>query len=156
MAVFDRAFDVNVRAVALGMRAAAGAMRSGGGGAIVVTASTAGFGGGPGRWPYSASKAAVINLVQSVAIDLALDGIRVNAVCPGPVHTAMTARHRGTDGYERLRRAVPQQRWAEPHEVAAAIAFLASAEASFITGVALPVDGGVSASNGLALPPGEG
>lgn len=153
LAVFDRVVDVNLRAVVLGLRAVAPAMRAGGGGSVVVTASTSALGGEPGRWPYNAAKAAVVNLVRAVAIDLALDGIRVNAVCPGPVHTGMTERLRGTERYESLRRMVPQQRWGEASEVAEVIAFLASPAASFVTGVALPVDGGVSAGNGQALPP---
>ncbi|HQV57241.1 MAG TPA: SDR family oxidoreductase, partial [Ilumatobacteraceae bacterium] len=153
MAVFDRVIDVNVRAVALGIRAAIPAMRATGGGSIVVTASTSGLGGEPRRWPYNTSKAAVLNLVRAAAIDLALEGIRVNAVCPGPVHTGMTDKYRGTDGYEQLRSMIPQQRWGDPDEVAQAIVFLASSAASFITGVALPVDGGISAGNSQSIPP---
>jgi 3-oxoacyl-[acyl-carrier protein] reductase len=153
MAVFDATYQVNVRAVALGIRAVIGAMRDAGGGSIVVTASTAGLGGEQRRWPYNTSKAAVINLVRAAAIDLALDGIRVNAVCPGPVHSGMTEHFRGAAGYDDLRRMIPQQRWGDADEVAQAIAFLASPEASFITGTALPVDGGISAGNGHSLPP---
>lgn len=151
--VFDRVMDVNLRAVVLGIRAVAAPMREGGGGSVVVTASTSGLGGEPGRWAYNAAKAAVINLVRATAIELALDRIRVNAVCPGPVHTGMTESIRGTERYETLRRVVPLQRWGDADEVAAAIGFLASGEASFITGVALPVDGGVTAGNGQMLPP---
>lgn len=157
MAVLDRCYQLNVRAVALGIRAAIAPMRAGGGGSIVVTASTAGLGGEKGRWPYNTTKAAVLNLVRSASIDLALDRIRVNAICPGPVRSGMTDKHLGTDVGEGLRRMIPMQRWGDPDEVAAAIVFLASPEASFITGVALPVDGGVSAGNGHSLPPqGEG
>lgn len=152
MAVFDRTMEINVRAVALGIRAAIPAMKTGGG-SIVITASTAGLGGETRRWPYNAAKAAVINLMRSAAIDLAHHRIRVNAVCPGPTHSAMTAKFRDTGGYDELRRMIPLQRWGEPGEVAAAIAFLASPEASYITGVALPVDGGITAGNGHSLPP---
>lgn len=131
--------------------------RTVGGGSIVVTASTAGLGGEKGRWPYNTTKAAVINLVRSASIDLALDRIRVNAICPGPVRSGMTDEHLATEVGEGLRRMIPMQRWGDPDEVAAAIVFLASREASFITGVALPVDGGISAGNGHSLPPqGEG
>jgi NAD(P)-dependent dehydrogenase (short-subunit alcohol dehydrogenase family) len=153
MAVFDAAFDVNVRAVALGIRACIAPMRAGGGGSIVVTSSTAGLGGEARRWPYATTKAAVLNLVRSAAIELALDGIRVNAVCPGPVRTAMTARLTGGPDGENLRKMIPMQRWGEADELAKVIGFLASPDASFVTGAVLPVDGGLSAANGHSLPP---
>ncbi|CAN5427582.1 SDR family oxidoreductase [soil metagenome] len=150
---FDRAIEVNVRAVVLGMRAAVPAMRERGGGRIVVTASTSGLGGDPSMWPYNAAKGAVINLVRAVSIDLAADAITVNAVCPGPTETAMTAGLKAaTDRYEELRRALPMQRWGRPEGVAAVIAFLASPAASFVTGVAVPVDGGVTASTAQFRP----
>lgn len=149
----ERVLAVNVVAVVLGMRAAVPALRRAGGGAVVVTASTSGLGGDPGLWPYNASKGAVVNLVRATALDLAADGIRVNAVCPGPTETAMTAGIRGVpEVYEGLRRHIPLQRWGRADEVAAAISFLASRDASFVTGVALPVDGGVTASTGQFLP----
>ena len=150
---FDRVIDVNVRAVVLGMRAAIPDMRRAGGGAIVVTASTSGIGGDPNMWPYNTSKGAVINLVRATAIDLAADNIRVNAVCPGPTETGMTIGIRHVpEIYDGLRRHIPMQRWGKPSELAAAISFLASPDASFITGVALPVDGGITANTGQFLP----
>jgi len=152
IAMLDRAFDVNVRAALLGIRAVIPAMREAGGGSIVVTASTSGLGGEPRRWPYNTSKAAVLNLMRCAAIDLALDRIRVNAVCPGPVHTGMTEGIRGTDRYETLRRVVPMQRWGDADEVADVILYLLSSRASFVTGVTIPVDGGISAGNGQTLP----
>ena len=153
--VFDRSIDVNLRAVVLGIRAAVPALRRAGGGSVVITASNTGLRGETRRWPYAAAKAGVINLARSLAIDLGPERIRVNAVCPGPTITGMTAGMPTDDPerYDRLRRMVPLQRWAEPRETAEAIVWLASPSASFVTGVALPVDGGITASTGQAPPP---
>lgn len=149
MSMFDKVMDVNVRAVALGMRAALPALRKVSGGAIVVTGSTSGIGADPGLWTYNASKAAVINLAKAVALDVAHEGIRVNAVCPGPTKTGMTEPMRNrSDVDQTMRNIVPMARWGESSELAAAVSFLLSPDASFITGVALPVDGGVTATTG--------
>ena len=149
MAMFDKVMDVNVRAVALGMRAALPQLREVDGGALLVTGSTSGLAADPAGWTYNASKAAVINMARAVALDVAHEGIRVNAVCPGPTKTGMTQTVRDREeSSETMRRAVPMARWGEASELAAAVSFLLSPDASFITGVALPVDGGVTANTG--------
>jgi meso-butanediol dehydrogenase/(S,S)-butanediol dehydrogenase/diacetyl reductase len=117
------------------------------GGCIVNTCSISGLYGDPGLVAYNTAKGAVANLTRNLAIDHAGDGIRVNSVCPGGVNTPMLRRvlDRYGDEYERL---IPLGRAAEPVEIAAAIAFLASTDASYITGHNLVVDGGVTAATG--------
>ncbi|MFM1752572.1 MAG: hypothetical protein RL119_1534, partial [Actinomycetota bacterium] len=88
--VFDRTYEVNVRSVLLGIRAAVPGLRRRGGGRIVITASTSGIGADPNMWPYNSSKAAAINLGRAAAVDLGADRINVNIVCPGPTETGMT------------------------------------------------------------------
>ncbi|MEP1123983.1 MAG: SDR family oxidoreductase [Ilumatobacter sp.] len=155
---FDRAMDVNVRAVALGIRAVTPTLREQGeGGRIVVTASTSGIGADPRMWAYNTSKAAVINLARAAAIDLGADGITVNAVCPGPTETAMTSGLAAMpDVHDELRRRIPLQRWGRPEEVAAMIAFVSSPEASFVNGAVIPVDGGITANTGQFSPGSRG
>lgn len=151
---FDDVLDVNLRGVVLGLRAAVPALRRRGKGAVVVTASVSGLGGDPDMWAYNAAKGGAINLVRAAAVDLAADGIRVNAVCPGPIETPMTERivRDDRETYEELRGNIPLGRWGRADDVAAAIAFLASDDASFLTGVVLPVDGGVTAKSGQFRP----
>ena len=123
-------------------------------GAIVNQSSILGLRAGPALSPYTASKAAVIGLTIALAADLAEKGIRVNALCPGTIDTAMpwayAASVLGADNVELAREGFSARqlikRLGTPDEVAAAAVFLASDDASFITGVALPVDGGWSAA----------
>lgn len=151
--VFDRTWEVNVRAVLLGIRAAVPALRRRGGGRIAVTASTSGIAADPGMWPYNSAKAAVINLVRGAALDLARDDITVNAICPGPTETGMTAGIRDVPSvHQALARAVPMQRWGRADEVAAVIEFFVSEASSFVTGAVVPVDGGITASTGQFAP----
>jgi NAD(P)-dependent dehydrogenase (short-subunit alcohol dehydrogenase family) len=122
--------------------------KSGRGGSIVFTSSAAGLTGSYTTPLYSLTKAGVIGFVKSLAAHLAPEGIRVNAVCPGPVRTPMLAgfMQKGADATDEVAKLyssrVPLGRVAEAEEIAQAVVFLASDEASYITGVPLPVDGG--------------
>jgi len=121
------------------------------GGSIICTASVAGLRSGAGGAAYSASKAGVINLVQTAAQQLSGSGIRVNAIAPGLIETGMTkpiydiARDRGQE--HRLGGLTPLQRGGDPHEIARAALFLASDESSYVNGATLVVDGGLSSSH---------
>ena len=121
------------------------------GGSIICTASVAGLRSGAGGAAYSASKAGVINLVQTAAQQLCGSGIRVNAICPGLIETGMTrpiydmARAKGQE--QRIGELNPLGRGGQPDEIAGAALFLASDEASYVNGAALVVDGGLSSSH---------
>jgi len=148
-AEWDETFDVNVKGAFLMTRAALAALRASGG-AIVNVASYVALVGFAGAAAYAASKAALVGLTRSLALDHAREGLRVNAVCPGSVDTDMI--HTAWQAFpdpDAARRAWeekhPLGRIATADEVAAAILFLASDEAGFITGTALPVDGGITA-----------
>jgi NAD(P)-dependent dehydrogenase (short-subunit alcohol dehydrogenase family) len=119
-------------------------------GSIVCTASVAGLKSGASGHPYGASKAGVISLVQTTAYSLSGTGVRINAVCPGLIETGMTkpifdnAKSRGTD--HKIGQLNPLKRAGQPHELAAMGLFLASDDASYVNGQAIPVDGGLTAS----------
>lgn len=118
-------------------------------GCIVNTASVSGTGGDWGMSPYNASKGGVVNLTRALALDLGKKGIRVNAVCPSLTRTGMTTKMLGNEALmDKFLERIALGRICEPEEVAAVIAFLASDDASFMTGAIVAVDGGVSASNG--------
>jgi meso-butanediol dehydrogenase/(S,S)-butanediol dehydrogenase/diacetyl reductase len=150
LAEWHAIFAVNVTGMFLVARAVIPVMRaSSGGGAIVTTGSISGMFGEPALAAYTASKAAVVNLTRQMAIDFARDGIRVNCVCPGWVDTGFNDPQFEHDGLseqdiaELIDRTVPMGRQGLPEEMAAAVAFLASADASYITGQTLLVDGGL-------------
>jgi meso-butanediol dehydrogenase / (S,S)-butanediol dehydrogenase / diacetyl reductase len=117
------------------------------GGSVVNVASVAGLGGDPGMTIYNAAKGAVVNVTRSLAVEFAARGVRVNAVAPSLTATDATADIPADDVAEFLRR-IPMGRAAEPAEVADVIAFLAGQDARFVTGVVLPVDGGLRAGSG--------
>ncbi len=150
---WNKIYGVNVLGAVYTTKYVAGHMQERKTGAIVNTASVAGIRSGAGGNAYSASKAALISFTQTSACDLGGYAIRVNAVCPGLIETGMTkrvfdlAREKGKS--DKLGSRCELRRYGRPEEIAAAILFLASDEASYITGQALPVDGGNTASLNL-------
>lgn len=151
LATWQHVLAVNTTGVFLTVQVAIPQLRRRGGGAIVVVSSVGGLRGSAGYSAYVASKHGVIGLMRSLANELADDGIRVNAVCPGTVDTPMLDAQAAELG---LRRADADARWAADHlvarlitpgEVAEAIAWLASEGSAMVTGVALPVDAGMLA-----------
>lgn len=142
---------VNLIGPFLAIRHAAPLMIAQGRGSIVCTASVAGLRANAGGNPYSASKAGVVNLVQTAANSFIGTGVRVNAVCPGLIETGMTrpvfdyARSRGSEA--NLGQLNPMQRYGNPEEIAAAALFLASDDASYVNGQAIAVDGGLSSTH---------
>lgn len=148
---WQQILQVNLIGPFLAIKYVAPHMVAQGHGAIVCTASVAGLRANAGGSPYSASKAGVISLVQTIANELIGSGVRINAVCPGLIETGMTkrifdyAKERGTiDNVGQLN---PLQRHGEPHEIAHMAAFLASDDASYVNGQAMAVDGGLSSTH---------
>jgi len=147
--LWDQVFAINIRAIFLFCRAAIPVMREQGGGAIVNIASISGLLGDFGMGAYNASKGAVVNFTRSLALECASHGIRVNALCPGLVDTAMSAGglERAEDRAHWMDR-IPMGRPARPEEMAAVAAFLASDDASYMTGSIVAADGGITAHTG--------
>lgn len=141
-AAYDQTFDTNVKGLILTVQKALPLMSSGG--SIILTGSTTGVMGTPGFSLYSASKAAVRNLARSWALDLKGTGIRVNVLSPGPTRTDLAIEVVGEEFIESLGAGTPIGRIGEPSEIAAAVAFLASSDSSFMTGSEVFVDGGLA------------
>lgn len=148
-AVWDRLYALNVRSTVIACRAVLPAMRRQGGGSIVNMASISGLRGDPGWAAYNSAKAAIINLTQCLAWEVGRHGIRANVVCPGPIASPRMLGSLPDHGVmAAFDRACAIGRMGRPEEAAAAILFLASDEASFVTGAALVVDGGLTARTG--------
>jgi len=143
---WERVLAVNLTGVFLCCKAAIPAMRQAGGGAIVNISSSVGWVyAAPGIAAYAASKFGVTGLTKAMACDHLPDGIRVNCICPGPTDTPLLRASRPPDQFQAFIEAQPIGRLGAAEEIAAAALFLASEEASFVTGVAMPVDGGQAA-----------
>jgi meso-butanediol dehydrogenase/(S,S)-butanediol dehydrogenase/diacetyl reductase len=148
----SKVLDVNVKGVYFGLKHVIPVMTEQKSGAIINTASVAGLSGSPGMAPYVTSKHAVIGLTKCAALEVADQGVRVNAICPAPINTRMmrsieagASPDAPEAAKEMYAQAVPMKRYGEPHEVANLVLFLASDAASYITGSAYPVDGGMMA-----------
>jgi len=147
--LFDEVMSVNVRGIFLGLRYVLPVMLTARRGSIVNTASIASFVAHAGRGPYSASKHAILGLTKAAAVEVGGSGVRVNAICPGPVDTRMsrtiTANLDPADpagAFGRVAARTPEGRFATPDEIASVVRFLASDAASYVNGAAWLVDGG--------------
>ena len=144
---WEEMINVNLKSVWLCMKYEIPEMLKTGKGAIVNTSSAAGLVGAPSNPAYPASKHGVVGITKSTALEFARKGIRVNCVCPGPIRTGMneSLAAANPEMVKAMDQKVPMGRIGEPEEAAAAAIFLCSDEASYITGVVLPVDGGIVA-----------
>jgi NAD(P)-dependent dehydrogenase (short-subunit alcohol dehydrogenase family) len=154
---WDKTFAILSKAVFFGIKHSAAPMRRAGGGSIISTASIAGLSGSFRLHAYSAAKASVINLTRTAALELGKDKIRVNCICPGVISTPLV--HGGLPGGKEmidplLAKAQALQRAGEAEDIANMALFLASDEASWITGAAMVVDGGFTAGTPFSLVPG--
>ncbi|MCD4712663.1 MAG: SDR family oxidoreductase [Clostridiales bacterium] len=144
----SKVLDVNLKGVYFGLKHVLKVMTSQKFGSIINTSSVAGLIGFPNMAPYVASKHAVIGLTKTAALEVASYNVRVNAICPAPVDTQMMEDIEEAGGMSRedFASAVPLGRYAKPEEIASLIAFLASDDASYITGSAYPIDGAMTSS----------
>ena len=152
--IWDFTFSVNVKGVFLGCKYGIPALRRSGGGSIINTASfVAKVGAATPQLAYTASKGAVLSLTRELAVVHARENIRVNALCPGPLHTELLMQYLDTDEKKQRRLVhIPMGRFGEAAEVAQAALWLASDESSFVTGADFMVDGGLTASYVTPLP----
>lgn len=151
---FQTVVGVNLFGPVLGIKAALPLLRRSGQPAIVLTSSTMGLAGDAENWAYCASKHALIGLVRSLSRELGCEGIRINALCPGPTKSGMTRfiEDMAPDHFAAMVQKVPLQRWADADEMASVIEFLISPAASYVTGHAMVADGGAMVGTGLVGP----
>ena len=143
LADWNRTVAIDQTGVFLGMKTCAEALKASGHGSVINISSIFGTSGGFGTSPaYHAAKGAVRTLTKNVALHWATEGVRVNSVHPGFIRTPILDQAKGTEVWDAMTAMTPMGRLGEPHEIAAAVAYLASDDASFVTGLELYVDGG--------------